>query len=214
MLSPLTLLALTRHTCVLCEQPLLNAHTYPLIEPGQLLSQTTDTGPHHPKCAQQRLEDILRKDPNTQTNFRYIAALWTVQTSPTSPSGRIIRLHEEDPDSTVIHLFIPLTVNLICTVAHPARPMTARLGGPTPSQQRRRFHLVTRPADYDEIQTWMLPAVQDATLGATPEEVAELTQQIARLHKHFPRRQATQNAPTTDHTTNTDQTSQPPDSHP
>ena len=189
MLSPLTLLALTRHTCVLCEQPLINAHTYPLIEPGQLLSQTTDTGPHHPRCAQQRLEDILRKDPGTQTNFRYIAALWTVQTSATSPSGRIIRLHEEDPDSTLIHLFSPLKIDLICTIAHPARPMPARLGGPTPSQQRRRYNLVTRPADYAEIEEWMRPALQDAdSLSKTESEQSELVQQIARLHKFFPKR--------------------------
>ncbi|MBN8422860.1 MAG: hypothetical protein J0L73_28385 [Verrucomicrobia bacterium] len=188
MLSPLTILALQRFTCVLCEQPLLNAHTYPLIEPGQLLSQTTDIGPHHPSCAQKRLEDILRKDPGTQTNFRYIAGLWTVQTSPTSASGRIIRLHEEDPDSTVIHLFSPLKLDLICTVAHLARPMPARLGGPTPSQQRRRYNLVTRAADYEEIQTWMFPAVHEAQTGATEDEQREIAQQIARLHKHFPKR--------------------------
>lgn len=194
MLSPVTILALQRFTCVLCEQPLLNAHTYPLIEPGQLLSQTTSIGPHHPGCAQKHLEHLLFKNPDTQTNFPYIAALWTVQTSPTSPGGRIIRLHEEDADSTVIHLFSPLKIDLICTVAHPARPMPARLGGPTPAQQRRRFHLVTRAADYDEIQSWMLPAVQDATLGATTEQVAELTQQIARLHKHFPKRLPTGSA--------------------
>lgn len=191
MLSPLTILALQRFTCVLCEQPLQNAHTYPLIEPGQLLSQTTEIGPHHPNCAQKRLEDILRKDPGTQTNFRYIAALWTVQTSPTSPSGRIIRLHEEDPDSTVIHLFSPLTVNLICTVAHPARPMPARLGGPTPSQQRRRYHLVTRAADYEEIEEWMRPGLQEAANNSKTEaELSDLRQQIARLHKHFPKRKA------------------------
>ncbi|MFZ2281860.1 MAG: hypothetical protein WAW39_28935 [Prosthecobacter sp.] len=188
MLSPLTILALQRFTCVLCEQPLLNAHTYPLIEPGQLLSQTTDIGPHHPSCAQKHLENLLLQDPNTQTNFRYIAGLYTVQTSTTSPSGRIIRLHEEDADSTVIHLFSPLTVNLICTVAHPARPMPARLGGRAKTQ-RRRYNLVTRAADYAEIEEWMSPALQDAANNSRTEaEKSDLVQQIARLHKHFPKR--------------------------
>lgn len=188
MLSPLTLIALQRHTCVLCEQPLTEEHTYPLIEPGQLLSQTTSIGPHHPGCAQKHLEHLLFKNPDTQTNFPYIAALWTVQTSPTSPSGRIIRLHEEDADSTVIHLFSPLKVNVICTVAHPARPLPMRLGGRA-KPQRYRFNLVTRAASYDETEEWMRPAIETVSNDSRTEaEQEELVQQIVRLYKHFPKR--------------------------
>lgn len=188
MLSPVTILALQRFTCVLCEKPLLNAHTYPLTEPGQLLSQTTKIGPHHPGCAQKHLENLLFQNPDTQTNFPYIAALWTVQTSPTSPSGRIIRLHEEDADSTVIHLFSPLKVNVICTVAHPARPLPMRLGGRA-KPQRYRFNLVTRAADFAEIEEWMSPALQTAADNSRTEaEESDLVEQLARLYKHFPKR--------------------------
>lgn len=174
MLSPLTLIALQRHTCVFCEKPLTEEHTYPLIEPGQLLSQTTDTGPHHRACAVERLEDILRKDPNTEVNHGYIAALYTVQAAQHSPSGRILRIHDHDPDSTVIHLFSAFNIEPIVTIVSPS---------PFPRSKDR--HLVTRPATYEEVEQWVLPAIQDATLGVPEAEKQEVVRQIARLHAYL-----------------------------
>lgn len=171
MLSALTLLALTRHTCMLCEQPLAAEHTYPLIDPGQLLSQTTDTGPHHAACAQQRLEDILQRSADTQLDTPYIAALWTVQAAPTAPSGRILRIHDHDPDSTCLHLFTPCRIDVILTTA--TRPFP----------RAKDFHLVSRPATYDECRLWMEPAVGDAMHQAPDDQIEELRRQILRLHQ-------------------------------
>ena len=177
MLSALTLLSLQRHTCVYCEQPLTADHTYPLIEPGQLLSQTTDTGPHHASCAEDRLLDILRRSADTQIDTPFMAALWTVQASPTAPSGRILRIHDHDPDSTCLHLFTPKSISVILTTA--SRPFP----------KQREFHFISRPATYDQIRRWMEPAVGDAMHNASDEQLAELCKQIARLHAFFPSKQ-------------------------
>lgn len=176
MLSTLTLLSLQRHTCMLCEQPLKDEHTYPLIEPGQLLSQTTDAGPHHPDCAQQHLEHTLRHSAATQLDTPYLAALWTVQAGPSSPSGRILRIHDHDPDSTCLHLFTPLRIDIIHTTATRTFP------------RAKDFHLITRPATYEECRLWIEPAVADALHEAPADQVEELEKQIHRLHKFLPRR--------------------------
>ena len=176
MLSPLTLLAISRYTCMLCEQPLATEHAYPLIEPGQLLSQTTDTGPHHPDCAKKRLDNILLKSTETAPDTPYMSAIWVIQSAPNAPSARIIRLHEEDEDSSLLHLFSPLRIDLRLSLSQHAYP------------RAKRMSLTTRPATYAEIQAWIEPAVQGAMMGASSEEISDVREQIARLHKHFPKR--------------------------
>jgi hypothetical protein len=173
MLSALTLLALQRHTCLLCEKPLTAQHTYPLIDPGQLLSQTTETGPHHFECAGIRLNAILKRSPDTLADTPYLAALWTVQAAPQAPSGRILRLHDHDPDSTFLHLFSAARIDIHHTLA--TRPFPRSL----------RWHLVSRPATYEEFRLWMEPAVADAMHEAPDDQIDDLRRHIATLHQRL-----------------------------
>ena len=175
MLPPLTLLALRRHTCLWCEKPLTDEHAYPTLYPVTLLTQLTEIGPHHIDCGRKHIEEALHSNKLIHQHA-YISAIWVVKANTSSPSGRIIRMHDEDPDSTTLHLFSPLHIEF--------RHTTAFL----PAARAKYFALATRPAAYEEIQNWMLPAVQAAQTSASQDEQHEIAVQIALLHKFFPPR--------------------------
>lgn len=179
MLSASTLLSLRRYTCQYCEKPLEDAHTYPLIQPDQLISQTSEMGPHHLECARAQVEELLKRKAVTLEDKPQIIAFWTVKASPSSSSARIIRLNDHDPDSATLHLFSPDSIRFDHTVC--SRPF--------PRSTDR--HLVTRPAGYEEIYLWMEPALRAATVNGTEEQIDEITHQIARLLKHLPPRPKT-----------------------
>lgn len=171
MLDTATRQHLADYTCLRCGDKLGRFHVYCLTDPADVLRQTTERAPMHLHCAQEFAEavhrDELAADPAFPKELLYV--LYTVKASPSSPSAKVIRLIETEPGSACLHLFSPETI----------RFYHQRLDGP---------HVVTRPAEYAEIESAMIEALKEVATGCSPEEAEAWSDQIARLHKYLPQR--------------------------
>lgn len=172
------LTSLTRHhlaacTCHRCGTTLGRFHVYCLTQPAEVLRQTTEFGPMHLECAQEYAEAAHRTELKAQPTFEpaLLYALYVVKGSPTAASAKIIRLLKDDPATTQLHLFTPDRIEFHHQTIDGAQA-------------------ITRPAEYDEIQATMMPAVSELLAACqSPAETEELELQIARLHQYLPKRQ-------------------------
>lgn len=171
MLTPITRCHLAAFTCPRCGEALGRFHVYCLTQPIDVLRQTTETAPLHLECAHEAAESFhlaeLAADPAFPQDVLY--ALYVVKATPKTPSSRIRLLIDSDPGSAFLHLFSPDSI----TFYH------QHIAGP---------QVATREADYDEIEAAMTPAIDEAGQNASADEIDELVEQIARLHKHLPPR--------------------------
>lgn len=177
MLSHLSL-----YLCPHCEQPLGRFHAYHLHRPDQLLSQLADHAPAHLGCLEAALEET------TLQNGSAITCIATVKASPTSPSGRLVRLpHPETGEPTAhIHLLTPDTLRFLHLSAHPS-PIALNSGfdsGPP------FLNTITRPATPEEIIAWMTPALADALSKATSgDEQRTILHQLGLIASKLPERE-------------------------
>lgn len=188
MLTPQTLQHLAAFTCPVCGGPLGRYHAYPVTDPSTLLNRLTQHAPHHRACALQVTEDIIATaaapadvvrsphppsgPPHTNESrtanpeLPPLSVICTVKSTPTSPSGRIVRQHKQDPASTAIRIFTPERIDFY-HVGTDNWPIT-----------------IVRPATNEEAEAWLTPA-----LKASPLPGAELILQIASLQLFLPPRQ-------------------------
>lgn len=173
MLSPETLRAIAAFECPACQRPLGRFHAYPVLDPATLLSGLTEHAPMHLECARNHTEDTLHEG-RADTLVR-LSVITVIKAAPRSPSAKLIRLHPEDPSTIFLRLFSPDQVQFYHVTPHD-------------------HSMIVRPAEYTEIQQWLEPALAAAmnAAGGNAEELAELTQTIARLHKFLPKRPSAQ----------------------
>ena len=162
--SALTLQHLAAYTCPRCCEPLGRFHAYPLLSPDQVISLTSDMGPHHRHCADEQLEDLWLQTAGTLTPGLAVVAI--VKAGPTRPSARLTRLNPADPDSATLLLFSPETVHFHHIAVHDKA-------------------LIIRPATNEEVFRYMEPAIQDAMTTAKPgtDEHRELLLTLGRIQK-------------------------------
>lgn len=188
MLSPSILAHFAAFTCPHCHEPLGRFHAYPLLEPAQVISSTSNLAPMHLTCAEECHEQLLQAQPPEQPSRLSVIAV--VKASPQSPSARLIRLHPEDPDTTTFLLFTPDTLHFLhqsLSISGKPLPTTANGSASDPSTTANSgaAALITRPATNAEVLQWMSPAIEAAMLKAhgNPEEIKELTVTLGRLQK-------------------------------
>lgn len=179
MLLPTIAHHLGTFTCPQCNEPLGRYHAYHLHQPGMLLSQLADHAPCHLGCIEAALEETeLQNGP-------VITCIATVKASPTSPSGRLVRLpHPETGEPTAhVHLFTPDTLRFLHLSAHPS-PIKLNSDfeiGPSV------LNTITRPATPDEIIDWMTPALADALGKATTgDEQRTILHQLGLIGSRLP----------------------------
>lgn len=179
MLLPTIAHCLANYLCSHCEQPLGCFHAYHLHRPDQLLSQLADHAPCHLGCIEAALEETALQ------NGPVLTCIATVKASPTSPSGRLVRLpHPETGEpSAHVHLFTPDTLRFLHLSAHPS-PIKLNSDfeiGPSV------LNTITRPATPDEIIDWMTPALADALGKATTgDEQRTILHQLGLIGSRLP----------------------------
>jgi hypothetical protein len=164
MLTREILLQIASDTCPGCQRPLGVHHAYPVTDPETLLTMLTD---HPPRCLTCATE-IAEAQPEPEDGRPHLAVVIVVKVSSISmPSGRLLKLHPEDPATWRIHLYTPKDIHF-------------------------RAQMI-RPATNEEVQSWLTPALEhlSATLAPDTEPHRELITQIARLQRHLPPRSHT-----------------------
>ena len=183
--APSLLQSLADHTCPYCRQPLGRSHAYPVTDPSTLISLLTPYAPHHRDCAEEMAAlHILGSFSSLEMSESpaplpvHLIVVLTVKATPTGPSGRLVRLSPEDPDSLRLHLFQPETITF-------------------------RPYGEDRPATNEEAEAWMSESIAVAASHAPPgsDEYQEIARQLARLQPHLPRRVAAAAAPAAAHCT-------------
>lgn len=176
MLTNETRAHLAEYTCTRCGEPLGRFHVYPVLDLAQVIRQTSETAPMHLECAEEHAEAATPQVP--------LYALYVVKAAPRSASARVIRLLDHDPASAVLHLYSPDSIKF----------KVQTFDGP---------HVITRPAEYDEIKDAMIAAIADMMQSSPSKtEQQEIAAQIALLHKHLPQipTSAENQAPSTNNT--------------
>lgn len=172
MLTRETLLQIVSDICPGCQRPLGVHHAYPVTDPETLLTNLTD---HPPRCLTCATE-IAEAQPAPEDGRPRLAVVIVVKVSSIGmPSGRMLKLHEEDPSTWRIHLFTPKDIHFRHLTLHDLAQMA-------------------RPATNEEAQAWLTPAIAhlSSTIPPGTDENKELIRQIALLQRHLPSRQSSQ----------------------
>lgn len=165
MLTRETFLQIASDTCPGCQRPLGVHHAYPVTDPETLITRLTDHPPRCLTCATQIAED----QPAPQDGRPHLAIIIVIKVSSFGmPSGKIIKLHAEDPTTWRIHLFTPEVIHFLHLTTHDLAEMS-------------------RPASNDEAETWLLPTIQSMTQRLSPksEEFREFCRQLSTLQHHI-----------------------------
>jgi hypothetical protein len=173
MLTREILLQIASDTCPGCQRPLGVHHAYPVTDSETLLTMLTD---HPPRCLTCATE-IAEAQPEPKDGRPHLAVVIVVKVSSISmPSGRLLKLHPEDPTTWRIHLDTPKDIHFRHVTNH----------------EESRAQMI-RPATNEEAEAWLTPALEhlSATLAPDTEPHRELITQIARLQRHLPPRPPT-----------------------
>ncbi len=169
MLTRETLLQIASNTCPGCERPLGVHHAYPVTNPETLLTMLTNHAPRCRECATRLAESM----PSPADGRPHLVVVIVVKVSSIGmPSGRLLKLHPEDPETWRIHLFTPKEIDFRHLTPHDRAQMI-------------------RPATNMEAEDWITPALQhlSATIAPGSDEHRELIRQISTLQRHLPKRQ-------------------------